>query len=75
MNNKKPILTYILILINVIVFALMYIYGNGSEDIETLKNFGANYIPLVKSGEYIRLITSAFVHIGIIHLLSNMYAL
>lgn len=75
MNNRKPILTYTLILINVIVFALMYIYGNGSEDIETLKNFGANYIPLVKSGEYIRLITSAFVHIGIIHLLSNMYAL
>lgn len=75
MNNKKPILTYVLIIINVVVFALMYVYGNGSEDIETLKKFGANYIPLVKSGEYIRLITSAFVHIGIIHLLSNMYAL
>lgn len=75
MNNKKPMLTYIFIIINIIVFMLMYIYGNGSEDIETLKQFGANYIPYVKSGEYIRLITSAFVHIGIIHLLSNMYSL
>lgn len=75
MKNRKPILTYILILINVLVFIMMYVYGNGSEDIETLKVFGANYIPYVKSGEYIRLLSSAFVHIGVIHLLSNMYAL
>lgn len=75
MKNKNPILTYALIIINVIIFALMYIYGNGSENIETLIKFGANYIPLVKSGEYYRIITSAFLHIGAMHLIFNMYAL
>ena len=74
-KQRKPTLTYLLIIINVIIFALMYIYGNGSEDTNTLVNFGANYIPLVKSGEYYRIITSAFLHIGILHLLFNMYAL
>lgn len=75
MKNKKPILTYFLIIINVIIFALMYVYGNGSEDLDTLIKFGANYIPLVKSGEYYRMITSAFLHIGAMHLIFNMYAL
>lgn len=72
---KKPIVTYILIGINVLVFFLMYIFGNGSTNIMTLIKFGANYPALIKIGEYYRLITSAFIHIGIIHLLCNMYIL
>lgn len=75
MKNRKPILTYFLIIINLIIFTLMYVYGNGSEDLDTLIKFGANYIPLVKSGEYYRIITSAFLHIGAMHLIFNMYAL
>ena len=75
MKNRKPIATYALILINVIVFILMYLLGNGSEDTQTLINFGANYVVLTKAGEYYRIITSAFLHIGIIHLLLNMYSL
>ncbi len=72
---KKPYLTYALIAINVLVFILMYILGHGSEDNETLINFGANYPLLIKNGEYYRLITSAFLHIGTAHLLCNMYSL
>lgn len=75
MKNRKPIATYALILINVIVFILMYLLGNGSEDTQTLINFGANYVVLTKAGEYYRIITSAFLHIGIFHLLINMYSL
>ena len=75
MKNRKPIATYALILINVIVFILMYLLGNGSEDTKTLINFGANYVVLTKAGEYYRIITSAFLHIGIFHLLINMYSL
>lgn len=75
MKNRKPIATYVLILINVIVFILMYLLGNGSEDTKTLINFGANYVVLTKAGEYYRIITSAFLHIGIFHLLINMYSL
>ncbi len=72
---KKPIITYILIAINVIMFISMYLFGKGSQDNYTLIKFGANYGSLVKAGEYFRLITCAFLHIGIFHLLFNMYAL
>ena len=74
-KQKKPIVTYSLIAINIIIFALMYILGNGSESTETLIKFGANYGELTKNGEYYRLITNAFLHIGIIHLACNMYSL
>ena len=73
---KKPIITYALILINVIVFLSMYLFGNGSNDTLTLVLFGANNRELVLGyNQYFRLITSAFLHIGITHLVFNMYAL
>lgn len=74
-SPKKPIVTYGIIAINVIVFILMYILGNGSEDAYTLIKFGANVPEYIKAGEYYRLLTSAFLHIGVFHLLCNNYAL
>lgn len=75
MKNKKPVITFSLIIINIIIFILMYILGNGSLSNETLVKFGANYLPFTKAGEYYRLITSAFVHIGLAHIVLNMYSL
>lgn len=72
---KTPIITYLLAAINILVFLSMYIFGNGSTDINTLVNFGALYSPLIKAGEYYRLLVSGFIHIGIIHLFVNMYSL
>ncbi len=72
---KKPTATYSLILICILIFILMYILGNGSEDTYTLLKFGANLDVLTKNGQYYRLFTSMFLHIGIIHLLCNMYSL
>lgn len=75
-KEKVPYITYILIGINILVFILMYIFGRGSEDITTLHNFGAlSKFAVVTYGEYYRIITSAFLHIGIVHLVFNMYAL
>lgn len=74
-KQKKPIVTAILIVVNIIVFALMYIIGKGSEDTDTLVLFGANIPALIRGGDYYRLITSGFLHIGIIHILCNMYSL
>ena len=75
-SMKTPVITYLLIAINVIVFLLMYILGNGSTNIETLVKFGANNSALVADyHEYYRLFTSIFLHIGFIHLACNMYAL
>ena len=74
-KKKKPIATSIIIGINIVLFLLMYIFGNGSEDVYTLVKFGANIRELVQNGEYLRLIISSFLHIGIIHLLCNIYCL
>lgn len=72
---KKPVITLILIIINLILFLLMYIFGKGSNDALTLIKFGAFQKELILGGEYFRLITSAFLHIGVLHLLFNTYAL
>ena len=74
-KSKKPYITYGLIILNIIMFLLMYILGNGSEDINTLVKFGALYKPYVLNGEYFRVISTAFLHIGVIHLLVNCYSL
>lgn len=75
-KEKTPYITYALIIINVLVFISMYIFGHGSEDIRTLYSFGAlDKVSVVNYHEYYRLITSAFLHKGFLHLICNMYAL
>ena len=66
---KKPIITYILIAINVLVFILSMFNEN------ILLNFAVNRELIVNIGQYYRLFTGMFLHSGIIHLLFNMYAL
>lgn len=70
----KPRLTYMLIYINIILFFFLTING-GSMNPETLINFGAKFNPAMMEGEWWRVITSMFLHIGLIHLLMNMIAL
>lgn len=74
-SYKKPIITYIIMALCILLFGAMYIFGNGSEDTITLLLFGANLDVLVESGQIYRLFTCMFLHIGIIHLLCNMYSL
>ena len=72
---KKPYITLGIILINFFLFLLMYVFGKGSTDAYTLVQFGALYKPLVLKGDIYRLLTTAFLHIGIVHLLVNSYSL
>ena len=60
--------------INVAVFALLELLG-GSTNPQTLIRFGANFAPAVANGEYWRLLTCTFIHIGLAHLLFNTFAL
>lgn len=74
-SKKTPYITYSIMAINIILFILMYVMGNGSEDINTLMRFGALNKGYVLAGEYFRIITSGFLHIGLVHIIMNMYAL
>ena len=73
--KKRPVITYAIIIINVLLFVMMYLFGKGSNHIPTLEKFGANITDLTKTGEYYRLIICAFLHAGIFHLGVNMYSL
>jgi rhomboid protease GluP len=70
----KPFFTYILLGAIVIVFIAMTLAG-GSTSNRVLITFGANVGVLIMQGESWRLFTSMFLHIGLMHLLFNAYAL
>lgn len=67
---KKPIITYALIIINVIIYILSIILGQ-----TTMIGIFGLHPQLVKAGEYYRIITCMFMHANLLHLLFNMYAL
>ncbi len=70
----KPRMTYILLYINIIIFLFVELSG-GSMNPETLIQFGAKYNPAIVEGEWWRILTSMFLHIGFAHLAMNMLAL
>jgi membrane associated rhomboid family serine protease len=74
--RRDPQLTYVLIAINVIAFIAMSAAGGGIDGRGgTVYNHGALYGPLVADGEWWRVVSSGFLHSGILHLAFNMYFL
>jgi rhomboid protease GluP len=75
--GRRWYVTPSIIAINVAVFVVMWLAGadffNPSSSIAI--RFGSNLGPLTWTGEEWRLLTSAFLHFGIIHITLNMYAL
>lgn len=69
-SKKYPLITYILMGINVLIFIYMLL-GNYEE---IMMKYGM-YTPYIKRGEYYRLFTCMFLHANFIHLICNMYAL
>ncbi len=69
--------TYALLAINIGVFLLMVASGVNWQlpTPRSLLLFGANNALLVLSGQWWRILTAMFVHVGIIHLATNMWCL
>jgi membrane associated rhomboid family serine protease len=66
--------TYTLIAINFTLYILMVFCGVSIENpnLADLLHWGANFGPKTFGGEPWRLFTSMFVHVGLMHVLSNM---
>jgi len=70
-------ITIALIAVNALVFAIMVLRGVSALNPTPQQGiaFGADFGPLTFSGQWWRLVTSMFVHFGIIHIGLNMWCL
>ncbi|MBE6151420.1 MAG: rhomboid family intramembrane serine protease [Firmicutes bacterium] len=66
---KRPIVTTVLIFINIAIF-LLELFNPGIEESFAVWNIG-----IIKFNQFYRLFTGIFLHANIWHLLTNMYAL
>ena len=75
--QKEFFITPILVNLNLIIYIIMVFTGmhflNPSS--EDLIKWGANFRPYTLNDEPWRLLTNCFLHIGVIHLVMNMFAL
>ncbi len=74
---SKPLVTHILVGICVAVFIAMLLFkvSPTHPTTEQLLRWGANFGPLTLSGQWWRLLSYMFLHIGIVHLAVNMWCL
>ncbi len=68
---KYPMITYILIALNVIIYVASIFSGSYDTILEKFSIFA----PLIRMGQYYRLLTGTFLHANILHLAFNCYAL
>lgn len=75
--KKGFFVTPIIIDLNLLIYIAMVISGFGLVSFKgsDLLNWGANFRPLTTDGEWWRLLTSTFLHGGLMHILANMYGL
>jgi rhomboid protease GluP len=74
---RPPIATIALLAINIGIFVIMVASGISwiTPQTDQVLRWGADYGPYTLSGQYWRLITSMFLHFGIIHIFGNMWCL
>src|SRR5262252_8376131 len=72
--SRRPLFTYIFLGANIAIFLLMALAG-GSTNESTLMAFGVKSNPEIARGEWWRFVTPIFIHIGMLHLFFNSYAI
>jgi rhomboid protease GluP len=78
LTKRTPVpLTYVLVGINALVFLAMVVKGASvmQPTSDQILRWGANFGPLTLTGQWWRLLTAMFVHIGLVHLALNMWCL
>lgn len=68
---SAPRVTYFLIGLNVVLFAIQYAQGINKVAVD----YGMYPVAIAQGGEWWRLVTSAFLHGSLIHIAFNMYVL
>lgn len=70
-------ITPIILNINMLIYLIMVIAGLGVISFKgiDLLNWGANYRPYTTNGQWWRLLTSIFLHGGLMHIIANMVGL
>jgi rhomboid protease GluP len=78
MGGRRPIATYVLIAINVVIFVALTVYAGsptGAGYGHALDTFGDSSAYLVEHGQWWRLFTAMFLHGSFEHVLLNMISL
>ncbi len=72
--HRRVVAAWTILGLNVLIWLAMTALG-GSTDPYVLISFGAKFNPLILEGQVWRLITPVFLHIGLVHLAFNSYAI
>ena len=73
-REKKPVITVLLVAVNVIVYLILEMVGS-TGDAEFMMKMGAAWPPSILEGEYWRFLSSTFMHFSFEHILNNMLVL
>jgi rhomboid protease GluP len=74
--NPSSIVTQVILVINVVVFGAMAMEGIAMDpNLRQSVEWGANFGPYTLGGQPWRLLSSMFVHGGLLHILFNMWCL